>query len=56
VTGVAAGAAVGLLAGGGMALAGGRLPVLHRPRLEDRLAPYLRDSTGRRGCSPGTGP
>jgi tight adherence protein C len=44
VTGVAAGAAVGLLAGGGMALAGGRLPVLHRPRLEDRLAPYLRDS------------
>ncbi|HEY4315666.1 MAG TPA: type II secretion system F family protein [Actinomycetes bacterium] len=27
-----------------MALAVGRLPVLHRPRLEDRLAPYLRDS------------
>jgi tight adherence protein C len=27
-----------------MALAVSRLPVLHRPRLEDRLAPYLRDS------------
>jgi tight adherence protein C len=27
-----------------MALAVGRLPVLHRPRLEDRLTPYLRDS------------
>jgi tight adherence protein C len=44
VTGAAAGAAVGLLAGCGMALAVGRLPVLHRPRLEDRLGPYLRDS------------
>jgi tight adherence protein C len=27
-----------------MALALGRLPVLHPPRLDDRLAPYLRDS------------
>jgi tight adherence protein C len=27
-----------------MALALGRLPVVHRPRLDDRLAPYLRDS------------
>jgi tight adherence protein C len=44
VTGAAAGAAVGLLAGCGMAVAVSRLPVLHRPRLEDRLAPYLRDS------------
>ena len=44
MTGAAAGATVGLLAGCGMALAVGRLPVLHRPRLEDRLAPYLHDS------------
>jgi tight adherence protein C len=44
MTGAAAGAAVGLLAGCGLALAVGRLPVLHRPRLEDRLAPYLRDT------------
>jgi tight adherence protein C len=44
MTGAATGAAVGLLAGCGLALAVGRLPVLHRPRLEDRLAPYLRDT------------
>jgi tight adherence protein C len=44
VTGAATGAAVGLLAGCGLAIAVGRLPVLHRPRLEDRLAPHLRDS------------
>src|SRR5699024_790042 len=44
MTGAATGAGVGLLAGCGMALAVGRLPVLHRPRLEDRLAPYLRDT------------
>ena len=38
------GAAVGLLAGAGLALAVSRVPALRRPRLDDRLAPYLRDS------------
>jgi tight adherence protein C len=40
-----AGAGVGLLAGTGLALAVSRVPALRRPRLDDRLAPYLRDST-----------
>ena len=40
-----AGAGVGLLAGTGLALAVSRMPALRRPRLDDRLAPYLRDST-----------
>jgi len=39
------GAGVGLLAGCGLAIAGSRLPALRRPSLDDRLAPYLRDST-----------
>lgn len=39
-----AGAGVGLLAGLGLWLAALRLPVLRRPTLDDRLAPYLRDS------------
>ena len=39
-----AGAGVGLLAGVGLWLAALRLPVLRRPTLDDRLAPYLRDS------------
>lgn len=39
-----AGAGLGLLAGCGLALAASRLPVLRRPRLDDRLAPYLRDA------------
>ena len=39
-----AGAGLGLLAGCGLALAVSRLPALRRPRLDDRLAPYLRDS------------
>jgi tight adherence protein C len=38
------GGLVGLGVGGGLALALSRLPVLRRPTLEDRLAPYLRDS------------
>lgn len=38
------GALLGLLAGAGLVLAVGRLPVLRRPRLDDRLAPYLRDT------------
>ena len=38
------GALLGLAAGGGLALALNRLPVLRRPTLEDRLAPYLRDT------------
>ena len=40
-----AGAGVGLMAGTGLALAVSRVPALRRPRLDDRLAPYLRDST-----------
>ncbi len=40
-----AGAGVGLLAGAGLALTLSRVPALRRPRLDDRLAPYLRDST-----------
>jgi hypothetical protein len=40
----AAEAAVGLLFGGGLALAVTRLPMLRRPSLDDRLAPYLRDT------------
>ncbi len=39
-----AGAGLGLLAGGGLALAVSRVPALRRPSLDDRLAPYLRDS------------
>lgn len=38
------GALVGLLAGLGLALAVSRLPMLRRPTLEDRVAPYLRDA------------
>jgi tight adherence protein C len=40
-----AGAGLGLLAGVGLAVAASRLPVLRRPRLDDRLAPYLRDES-----------
>lgn len=40
-----AGAGLGLLAGTGLAVAASRLPVLRRPRLDDRLGPYLRDSS-----------
>jgi tight adherence protein C len=40
-----AGAGLGLLAGCGLVIALSRLPALRRPSLEDRLAPYLRDST-----------
>jgi tight adherence protein C len=40
-----AGAGVGLLAGCGFAVSVSRLPALRRPTLDDRLAPYLRDST-----------
>jgi len=38
------GAFLGLLVGCGLLLAASRLPVLRRPRLEDRLGPYLRDT------------
>jgi tight adherence protein C len=40
-----AGAGLGLLAGCGLVVSVSRLPVLRRPNLDDRLAPYLRDST-----------
>ena len=40
-----AGAGVGLMMGAGLALAVSRVPAFRRPRLDDRLAPYLRDST-----------
>jgi tight adherence protein C len=39
-----AGAGLGLVVGGGLALAVTRAPAFRRPRLDDRLAPYLRDS------------
>ncbi len=39
-----AGAGLGLVAGVGLALAVSRVPALRRPTLDDRLAPYLRDS------------
>ncbi len=35
---------LGLLGGFGLVLALSRLPMLRRPTLEDRLAPYLRDA------------
>ena len=38
------GACVGLLAGSGLSLSAWRLPALRQPRLDDRLAPYLRDT------------
>ncbi|MGZ4632233.1 MAG: type II secretion system F family protein, partial [Actinomycetes bacterium] len=41
----APGAALGLLAGLGLAVAAARLPTARRPTLDQRLAPYLRDST-----------
>ncbi|MGH8971269.1 MAG: type II secretion system F family protein [Actinomycetes bacterium] len=42
---VLTGAGLGLLAGLGLVLAVSRLPALRRPALDDRLAPYLRDSS-----------
>jgi tight adherence protein C len=44
VSAALAGASVGLLAGLGVVLFVMRLPVLRRPSLDDRLAPYLRDT------------
>ena len=41
---VLTGAGLGLLAGLGLVLAALRVPALRRPTLDDRLAPYLRDS------------
>ena len=38
------GALLGLVGGLGLLLAVSRVPALRRPRLEDRLAPYLRDT------------
>jgi tight adherence protein C len=38
------GAGLGLLAGLGLVLAATRIPALRRPTLDDRLAPYLRDT------------
>ena len=40
----ATGAAVGLLAAGGVWLAVTRTPLARRPTLDSRLAPYLRDT------------
>jgi tight adherence protein C len=44
VTAVVQGGLLGLIAGAGLLLAGRRLPIMRRPRLDDRLAPYLRDT------------
>jgi tight adherence protein C len=38
------GALLGMVAGTGAAISLSRVPALRRPRLDDRLAPYLRDS------------
>jgi tight adherence protein C len=40
-----AGGGLGLLAGCGIVVAALRLPAVRKPTLDDRLAPYLRDST-----------
>jgi tight adherence protein C len=45
MSGAVEGAGLGLLAGVGLAVALSRLPMLRRPTLDQRLAPYLRDST-----------
>jgi tight adherence protein C len=42
---VITGAGLGLLAGAGLMIAVSRIPALRRPRLEERLAPYLRDTS-----------
>jgi tight adherence protein C len=47
VNGWAAGAALGLLASGGLLLAVAGSPPMRRPRLRHRLAPYLRDAPRR---------
>ena len=44
MSGALVGAGLGLLAGTGFAASLARLPALRRPTLDDRLAPYLRDS------------
>jgi len=44
MNGPALGVLLGLAAGSGLALAFSRAPVFRRPTLEDRLAPYLRDT------------
>ncbi|MDQ1643447.1 MAG: tight adherence protein [Actinomycetota bacterium] len=59
MTPVTSGALLGLIAGLGLSMVVVRLPVLRRPRLEDRLGPYLRDTnrpsrllTSRRSVTP----
>lgn len=42
----AAGALLGLVGGSGLVLAVSRVPTLRRPRLEQRVTPYLRDLSG----------
>jgi tight adherence protein C len=44
VSSAAQGALLGLLAACGLLMVVRRLPVTRRPRLDDRLAPYLRDT------------
>ncbi len=41
---VVAGAGLGILAGGGLLLMAAGMPMARRPSLDDRLAPYLRDT------------
>ena len=45
MTSALTGAGLGLLAGVGLVITVSRLPALRRPRLEDRLGPYLRDTS-----------
>ncbi len=45
MTGAVLGAFVGLVAGVGLVVTALRVPALRRPRLDDRLAPYLRDAS-----------
>jgi tight adherence protein C len=44
LTPLVTGALLGLVAAAGLLIAGSAAPPLHRPRLERRLAPYLRDA------------
>jgi len=45
MTPVLTGALLGLVAGSGFLLAASRVPAMRRPQLDDRLAPYLRDTS-----------
>lgn len=49
------GAALGAVAGGGLLLVGARVRAIRRPRLADRVLPYVRDLSADRPVHPTTG-